>query len=247
VLTFDGGLVASLTLAREAVEEWRAPRRVGDLVTALTLPVGVRRSLFKRTVAPETITLDDYLLGGFDLREDGAELRLRKKPELADSLVFTLKKPNGELRAEVHYPEDADAEMGLPALLDPSSAQEVEKVWQRLRAAVDPLLKKRKQLLSLTLGGVDVLSSGLGTSVVSFMVAAIAPIVQEVARRSPNTQELSLKLENDTGRREEIYLRKSQLVAALSTAPAPERSVFDPLELLGRDTTPEIPVETSAS
>ena len=54
----------------------------------------------------------------------------------------------------------------------------------------------------------------------------------EVARRSPNEHELSLKVENDTGRREEIYLRKAQLVSALASVTPKARGVFDPLGLI---------------
>jgi hypothetical protein len=53
-----------------------------------------------------------------------------------------------------------------------------------------------------------------------------------VARRSPNEHELSLKVENDSGRREEIYLRKAQLVSSLSSVTPKERGVFDPLGLI---------------
>ena len=233
--TFEGGLVAAITLGADGVDEWKGPRRVGDLAQGLSLPVGVRRSLFKRTVAPETITLDDYILASFDLKDDRAEIRLRKKPELADSLVFELRRTDDRIIGEVHYPEDAEAESGLGSDLDPSSAQEIERLWQVVRTACAPLLSRKRQLLSLTLGGVDVLEQNLGTKVVALIVGAIAPLVGEVSRRSPNLHELSLKLENDSGRREEIYLRKAQLVAALTTVPMPERLVFDPLGLLSGD------------
>jgi hypothetical protein len=56
--------------------------------------------------------------------------------------------------------------------------------------------------------------------------------VGEIARRSPNAHELSLKVENDSGRREEIYLRKAQLVSSLSSVTPKERGVFDPLGLI---------------
>lgn len=229
---FDGGLVAAFALAAEAVEDWQRPRRVGDLASGLTLPVGVRRSLFKRTVAPETITLDDYVLGGFELHDDHAELRLRKKPELADSLVFSLRRTDDHVLAEVHYPEDAEAESGLPAALDVSSAAEMERLWQVVRNSCGPVLSRKKTLITLSLEGADVFEGALATKVVEHVVRAIAPTVQDIARRSPNAQELSLKLESDSGRREEIYLKKSQLVTALATVPAEARAVFDPLGIL---------------
>jgi hypothetical protein len=231
----EGGLVSSFTLASGDVDEWRAPRHVRELATSVSLPVGVKRSLFKRTVAPETIVLDEYLLSGFDLRDDRAELRLRKRLQDPDSLTFSLRRTDERLVAEVHHPDDAEAESGLPAVLDQSSAVEVEKLWQLLRKACAPVLSRKRKLVSLTFAGEDVFEADHATSVVALVVAVIAPIVAEVARRSPNEHELSLKVENDTGRREEIYLRKAQLVSALATVTPKARRVFDPLGLIASD------------
>jgi len=238
VFTYDEGLLAAFTLDAAALEDWRSARRVADFAQQVTLPVGVKRSLFKRAVAPENLTLDDYVFGGFELRDDRADLRLRRKLESPDSLVFAVRRNEERVVAEVHYPEDAEAESGLPAVLDASSATEIERLWQLLRSACAPVLARKKRLVTLSLEGSDVLENDLGTSVVALVVKAIAPIVQEVAKRSPNAHELSLKVENDSGRREEIYLRKAQLVSSLSSVPPRERGVFDPLGLIASDARP---------
>ena len=232
VFTHEGDLTAAFTLAAAEVDDWKTPRHVRDFAQQVTLPVGVKRSLFKRSVSPETITLDELVLGGFEVRDDRAEIRLRRKAEAPDSLVFNLRRTDDKLSAEVHHPDDAEAESGLPAVLDASSATELERVWQQLRSACAPLLARKKKLVRLTLGGSDVAGQDLGTKVVSLVVATIASTVSEVARRSPNAHELSLKVENDTGRREEIYLRKAQLVSSLSSVTPKERGVFDPLGLI---------------
>ncbi|HEX8789772.1 MAG TPA: hypothetical protein VF765_02390 [Polyangiaceae bacterium] len=231
-LTYEGGIFASFTLGSGEVSDWSAPRHVRELAQQVTLPVGVKRSMFKRTVAPETITLDEYVFGGFELKDDRAEIRLRRRAQEPDSLVFTLRRIEDKLRAEVHHPDDPEAESGLPAVLDHSSAVEVERLWQLLRQACAPVIAKKKRLVRLVLAGNDVFENDLGTDVVAHIVSTIAPIVSEVAKRSPNVHELSLKVENDSGRREEIYLRKAQLVSVLSSVTPKERGVFDPLGLI---------------
>lgn len=231
-VTHEGEIFASFTLGASDVGDWAAPRRVGDLAQAVTLPVGVKRSLFKRTVAPETITLDEWVFGGFELRDDRAEIRLRRRAQEPDSLMFTLKRVEERLKAEVHHPDDAEADSGLPTVLDQTSATELERLWQLLRQACAPVIAKKKRMVRLVLAGNDVFENDLGTKVVSHIVSVIAPIVSEVAKRSPNAHELSLKVENDSGRREEIYLRKAQLVSVLSSVTPKERGVFDPLGLI---------------
>lgn len=234
-VSYEGGLVAAFTLAADEVENWRAPRHVSDFASNVSLPVGVKRSLFKRTVAPETITLDELVLGGFELRDDRAELRLRKRAEHADSLVFTVQRIEDRVIAEVHYPDDAEAESGLPATLDPTSTTELERLWQLVRSACGAVLLRKKRLVRLTLAGDDVFESHLGTELIALLVGHLAPVVGELARRSPNAHELSLKVENDSGRREEIYLRKAQLVSALASVTPKARRVFDPLGLIASD------------
>jgi hypothetical protein len=229
---YEGGLVATFRLAGEEVDAWRMPRHVRDFAQQVSLPVGVKRSLFKRSVASESILLDDYVLGAFDLRDEHAEFRLRRRADAPDSLVFNLRRTEERLQAEVHHPDDAEAESGLPAVLDAPSSGELERLWQLVRAACAPVLGRKKRLMTLALAGNDVFEHDLAGKVVALVVRAIAPIVGEVARRSPNVHELSLKVENDTGRREEIYLRKAQLVSALASVAPAERGVFDPLGII---------------
>lgn len=241
VFVHDGDLVASFTL--DPLDEWRAPRRVLDFAQDVTLPVGVKRSLFKKGVAMETITLDEYVISGFELRDDRAEMRMRRKLDQPDSLVFVVRRVEDRLSAEVHHPSDAEAEGGLPATLDPSSATQLERFWQLLRNACAPMLQRKRKMMQVLLGGRDVLEADLATAVVALIVRVIAPTVGEIARRSPNAHELSLKIENENGRREEIYLRKAQLVSTLASVAPTERGVFEPLGLIAAG-DPRLPVES---
>jgi len=60
-------------------------------------------------------------------------------------------------------------------------------------------------------------------------VRFLDPMVAEISRRSPNPRELSLKMENDAGRREEVYVKKEDLIAHLAGMGERELSIFTPL------------------
>src|SRR6185369_7995458 len=79
--------------------------------------------------------------------------------------------------------------------------------------------------------GEDVIELGLGQRLVERLVGVLAPTALEVARRSPNARELSLKREGEGGRREEIYLKRDQLLGALEPLPHGGRAIFAPLGL----------------
>ena len=68
------------------------------------------------------------------------------------------------------------------------------------------------------------------------------PTVVEIARRSPNDHELTLKREGDDGKREELYLRKSELLGKLGIRSAGTTTTW--LALIAARTTPTMAAMT---
>jgi hypothetical protein len=231
VLVHPDNLVTSFQLVPPG--DWQKARHVSDFATGVTLPVGLKRSLFKRTAQHEPITLDEWVLGGFDVADETCELRLRRKPAEKDSLVFNLRAGDSGTYAEVHHPGETGTE-ALPPVLDAQDAVQLERFWTLLRSACGPLQAHRSRLISALLEGRDVFESNSATKLVVMIVKQLAPIAQEISRRSPNPAELSLKIEDDGGKRQEIYLKKSLLGAKLGNVPFSERHVFEPLDFLAK-------------
>jgi hypothetical protein len=63
------------------------------------------------------------------------------------------------------------------------------------------------------------------------LVEEMAPVVQEIARRSKSTEELIIKRVTGDKRREEIFISKADLVAKIALLPAQLRVLFRPLGL----------------
>jgi hypothetical protein len=231
VLVHPENFVASFQLSPPL--DWQKARKVSDFATGVTLPVGIKRSLFKRTAQHEPIALDEWIIGGFDVADETCELRLRKNAKEKDSLVFNLRAGDMGTYAEVHHPGEAGVE-SLPPVLDAHDAVSLERLWTLLRSACGPLQANRSHLISALLEGRDVFESQSATKLVVMIVKQLAPIALEISKRSPNPAELSLKLEDDDGKRQEIYLKKSVLGAKLGNVPFTERHVFEPLEFLAR-------------
>jgi len=59
-----------------------------------------------------------------------------------------------------------------------------------------------------------------------------APTVAEIKKHSPSERELSLKAEDDTGKRSEIYLKKSQVREKLEAIKEKGDRLFEILELM---------------
>jgi hypothetical protein len=232
VFTHPDGIVTAFTLNVAHSPAWQVPRRVVDFAAGVDLMIGVRKSLFKRTVAPETVHLDEYFLSGFDLSDDTAEIRLRRKlTDPRDAFLFKLRRADTEILAEVQRLGEAETEAGPPAV-DAGDRQQLERLWQLIRAGVADVLPHKERLVSVSLDGQDLFDNGLAIPFVERLLRLLAPTVIEIARRSPNTSELSLKVENDSGKREEIYVKKEDLALQIDPLGVKERQLFASMGLL---------------
>ena len=63
------------------------------------------------------------------------------------------------------------------------------------------------------------------------LVAAYAPIVSEISRRSCAPNELMLRKDVGGGRREAVFVTRAELTSRLSRIPPSLRAIFDPFEL----------------
>jgi hypothetical protein len=239
VLTNADGTAVEIELDAHALPVWQAPRRVGEFIAKLSLPVGVRKAWLSRATTPEVIQLTDHYLGGFTLTERTADIRLRRKPELRDNLVIHLRyEESKRLTAEVERVGE-DEGLEAPAVeLETDDLMQLGELWKQLRAAMRETLRHKDRLLSARYNNQDVLHDDELLAFVTRMINLLGPVVTEIARRSPNPRELSLKREHDDGRREEVYLRKTELLQRLRALPADQRDRFAPLGLLAEDGVP---------
>ncbi len=231
VFTHPEGIVTSFTLASPPA--WSQPRKVGDFAQGLNLMIGVKKSLFKRTVQPESVHLDEYVVTGFDLSDDTAEIRLRRRlAEPHDTFIFRLRRVDADLHCDVQRPGEVESEAGVT--IDSADRAQLERLWQLLRAGVADALGSKERLVGVTVDGADLFEQNRTVAFVERIIKMIGPTVVEISRRSPNPHELSLKTENDGGRREEIYLKKEDLASKIEALREKERALFAPLSL-GRE------------
>jgi hypothetical protein len=242
VFTNPLGIVTSFKLSTANAPAWHAPRKVSEFAQGVDLQIGIKKSWIKRSVQPEMVHIDDFYISGFELSDDAAQIRLRKKPDTRDAFVFILRRHDAELHAEV---QRADEEMtdGLPATVDAQDRAQLERLWQLLRAGCADVLVHKERLIGAELDGLDVFGNDRAIPFIERIIKILAPIVVEISRRSPNPNELSLKHENDGGRREELYLRKADLANKLDPLSAASRAVFAPLAITREESGIEVSVE----
>ena len=236
VLSHEGGIMTTFTLTTAQIPAWQSPVRVALLVPGIELQLGIRKSWITGSVARSAVNLDEFVIGGFEIGEDHAEIRLRKRPEQPDGFVFKLAREDGNLTVDV---ERSDEEGDRSANLDREERLQIEELWTALRKKVDDAVRLRGKLLNVSFDGTDLFESRRLRPFVGQVVKSIAPIVQEVVAHSPNPAELSMKVETGEGRREEIYVRREALVAKMDSLDDEGRAVFEPMGLAGEPLTSE--------
>jgi hypothetical protein len=224
------GIQTAFTISTAKTPAWLAPRKVSELVPGVELMVGIDKSWLRGTVSPRKLNVDDWIITQFDLADAAFELVLRRRFAEREALHFHVRRTEAGLGGLVQHPGVPGAE-SIPGTLGANDLLALDKLWKALRLATRDLVDHKEQLLAVSLDGQPVFEGGLVMPFVVRLVAMFAPTVREIAKRSPNEFELTLKMETEAGRREELYLRKEALVGKLQPLPSEGRSVFAPLGL----------------
>ncbi len=227
VITYPQGIEAAFILDPET--EWGRPRRVSEFVSDVNIQVGMKKKFLSKTLVPDRTYLNDYYIATVELTEDVAEILLKRKLDAEEGLMVRLETPLGEAPlGEVIRVGGDDEVLGAT----PEDAAELRRLIEALREVVKKTILRRHRLLWVRLDDKDVLEHNLLTDMIERLVDTLAPLAQEISRRSPNRHELSLKVEHADGRREEIYLKKEELAEPLAGLPASDWKIFSRLGVL---------------
>ena len=231
-LVHPGGVGVTFTLGTAKAPAWSAPRKLSELVGHIELTVGIKKSWIGNKISREPVRLDDWVVSSADLDETTATIALRRRPDQKESLIFKLRRDEAGFGANFEHPGDPNAEL-VPSAAEASDLPHLERLWTAIAATFDEILEERTAITAVSLDSEDVFEQRLGQKLVERLVMVLGPTTLEVARRSPNQHELSLKREGDNGRREELYLKRDQLLEGLQPLPREGRAVFAPLGLDG--------------
>jgi len=246
VLEHPGDLSTSVSIdlgraASSTEGTWARPRRIGDIAPGLTLQVGFKKAFLRSSVQPDVVTLDELVIGSIEVGPDSMELHLRRRLDAPrDAFVVTVD-PTESGRPLVKITRMDERGGGNSDAPFESQGEEAGRILELnsvLRRECANLIQFRKRLLSAQLDGHEVFERGLVQVLLTRIADRMAPVAAEVSRHSPNPSELSLKLEREGGRREEVYLRKADLVQMVSGLTPEAQQLYAGLAFLPRNSVP---------
>lgn len=232
VLSHPADLTTSFTID---VDDgfWGTARKVSEICPGLTLQVGFKKAFLRSSLHPDIHVLDDFFIGELELGPTSMEVHLRRKPDSPrDAYVIKLDVDERGTVAQVVKRNDSKGGESEPYTSQGEDVTRIGELATILRRKCAPLLKRKRRLVFAQLDDDDVFERGLVRQLIERIVTRMAPIAVQVSAHSPNPLELSLKVERQGGRREEIYLRKQELIDMVAPLAEDDRALFEPLQFL---------------
>ncbi len=225
VLLGDAAFGLGLTIELLVPESWSGGARVERLVPALEIRAPQTSGWLMKEVTVRPQKLERHVITELVCERETTTFKLRAEPDVEAGFDVTLA-PAGVSAVRVGPKEDPAAGAFD---LQPEDAQALRGLARKLDEWASGLA--RQKLLSAFFDGTDFLTLPAFAPLVERLVAMLAPVVGEIARRSPSPNELVIRRLLADNRREEIFVGKATLRAKYAELPDAQRALVAPLGL----------------
>jgi hypothetical protein len=243
LVTTPFGVEAVFALTIPAAHEWGKIRRVGELTAGTELHVPMESGWLSKRVEVHAVKLDKLFVTEVALSGERSLITLRKAPRSGSGYQLEVStEDGGQPQATVRkLSEDGQPTQDPVVELSGEDAVHILRLWNRVIDSTRDLAMRRQTMTTATFDNKPLREVDDPQTVCTRMVNVLAPVVQEIAKRSGAVGELVLRRDLGEGRREEIYITKAELHEKVSNIPAAMRGVFDPYELSDGPRSPRAP------
>jgi hypothetical protein len=235
------GIEAVFSLAIPPAHDWGKIRRVAELSAGTEVHVPQEAGWLSKRMAVAPVKLDKLVVTEVAMASDRSLITLRRGPRSGAGFqleVTSEAQPKATLRK---LGEDGNP-TGDPVIqLDGEDGMHAMRLWHRVQESTHDLEMRRQAMTTATFDGKPLREADEPQAIANKLINVLAPVVQEIARRSGAPGELVLRRDLGEGRREEIYITKAELNEKVLTLPTTLRPVFDPFELSEGPRSPRAP------
>lgn len=231
------GLEALLDLEIPGGHLYERVVRVDRLTERLDVHAPEIGGWLHKEVKQKTQHLDKHHVVELAVGPRGGLLKLRMAADGTGSgfdVLFSKQAPHVRMVRAEQRSEAAEP----PFDVEETDAEKLLALYDKLSAAAMELRGHRRKLVEARLEGEPLQTHPKPTLLVERLIAAIAPVVQEIAARSQSPGELVLRRLLGGDRREEIFLTKAELKLKLEPLTEANRVSFEPLWAPGLPSTP---------
>ena len=223
------GVQAVIDLEIPASHPFAAVVRVDKLAERLEVHAPETGGWLRKEVKLRPQRLDKEFITAVVTNAKETMIQLRTAPD-GTGVGFDLTVPEGGVRVSLHRVGESNGETP-PFDLDETDSSKIRELKDKIVAATSELRRARRGLVEAALGDKPLAEARDPKVIVERLVAEMAPVVREIAKRSLAPTELVLKRQTGDGRREEIFVSRRDLQMKLRGLGPATRAVFAPLEL----------------
>jgi hypothetical protein len=225
------GIRCSYLLNPQSSEFFAAPKRLGDLLPGKQeFPIGTKQSRFKKAPVTDYIRLDESILYQVTENDELGEYRLAKRGgNGVEGLCVRISQSKDGGISVLRIDPDGNRHPVPAEVLSGANTEILQEFWKQLMPLVVALYRTRGDLSTINIDGKDIIQNRLIKETIVRLVRFLAPTIREIGARSPAPEELCLKIDHETGKREEIYIPKKQLIDRFAELPENLRKLFEPL------------------
>ncbi|HXU74260.1 MAG TPA: hypothetical protein VN947_33425 [Polyangia bacterium] len=235
------GIEAVFSLAIPPAHDWGKIRRVAELSAGTEVHIPQESGWLSKRVAVAPVKLDKLVVTEVAMASDRSLITLRKGPRSGGGFqleVTAEAQPKATMR---RLGEDGSPTPDPVIELGGEDSMHAMRLWNRVVDSTHDLGMRRQSMTTATFDGKPLREIEDPAAIATKLINVLAPIVQEIARRSGAPGELVLRRDLGEGRREEIYITKAELNEKVLTLPTTLRPVFDPFELSEGPRSPRAP------
>jgi hypothetical protein len=235
------GIEAVFALQIPPAHDWGKMRRVAELSAGTEVHIPQESGWLSKRVAVAPVKLDKLVVTEVAMASDRSLITLRRGPRSGSGFQLEVTadaQPKATIR---RLGEDGSPTPDPVIQLEGEDAMHAMRLWNRVLDSTHDLAVRRQAMTSATFDGKPLREIEDPAAIATKLINVLAPIVQEIARRSGAPGELVLRRDLGEGRREEIYITKAELNEKVLTLPVTLRPVFDPFELSEGPRSPRAP------
>lgn len=208
-----------------AAEHCPPPQRLRSLMRKVVLQAGTRKTWF-RGEKPRIRRLHSYYVVEAVLSPAAVDLRLAPRLNGDDGILLLRLRPEGDgIRGRLSIGEARHEDA-----VGPETLAELWNVLQRTRLEA---ARKPCSVSSAQLDGRPTTEAKDCFQAAERLIDRWRPVVRELVRHTPGSDELCIVLANESGPNDELWVRTADLTQHLLTVPTSVRPRLSPLELLG--------------
>lgn len=215
----EGDISYVFNVTTSDIPIWKSHAKVLNFVRGIGIPAKMKKPFLKKEEVPDIITVDDYFLSDITVSKDELEIVLKKRIYTSSEKFRIKANLTGEFIADVYYAEEDGVEKNIRAVPELDSVVNnlrLREFGEKVIEHLDDLYQKRQKLRSIYVDDKDVLEDNFIFELMQKVAEILALTIVDVKERSPSEEELSIKEEDEHGRRREIYLKKSEVREKLS-------------------------------